>query len=50
MILTISREFGSSGREIGKRLAEILQIPFYDKKVRELTAAESGLADEKISE
>lgn len=48
VILTISREFGSGGREIGKRLAEILQIPFYDKKVRELTAAESGLADEII--
>ena len=32
-IITISREFGSGGRLIGKRLAEKLDVPFYDKKL-----------------
>ena len=30
-VITISREFGSGGRELGLRLAEKLGIPFYDK-------------------
>lgn len=29
-IITISREFGSGGREIGRRLAEKMQIAYYD--------------------
>ena len=32
-VITISREFGSGGHLIGKRLAEKLQIPFYDKEL-----------------
>lgn len=32
-IITISREFGSGGREIGHRLSERLGIPFYDKQL-----------------
>ena len=31
-IITISREFGSGGRTIGRQLAEKLGIPFYDAK------------------
>lgn len=41
-IITISREYGSGGREIGKKLAEKLNIPFYDKSVSEFTAIKSG--------
>ena len=33
MIITIGREFGSGGREIGLKLAEELGIPFYDKEI-----------------
>ena len=33
MIITISREFGSGGRELGKRLAEALHIPCYDHQI-----------------
>lgn len=33
MIITISREFGSGGRELGKRLAEELNIPCYDNEI-----------------
>ncbi|MDY2655531.1 MAG: cytidylate kinase family protein, partial [Candidatus Limiplasma sp.] len=32
-IITISREFGSGGRTIGKALAEKLNIPCYDKEL-----------------
>ena len=31
MIVTIDREFGSGGRELGRRLAEALGIAYYDK-------------------
>ena len=41
-ILTISREFGSGGRTIGKLVAEALQIPCYDRELLEKIAAESG--------
>lgn len=43
MIITIGREFGSGGHEIGKRLAEKLGINFYDKNLIELAAEHSGL-------
>lgn len=42
-IITISRQFGSGGREIGKKLAEELGIPFYDKELIEMAAKESGI-------
>ena len=45
-IITISREFGSGGREIGKKLAERLNIPFYDKELLEMASKESGICEE----
>lgn len=42
-IITISREFGSGGREIGRTLAEQLGIPFYDKELLERASKESGI-------
>ncbi|MGN0602086.1 MAG: AAA family ATPase [Oscillospiraceae bacterium] len=45
-IITISREFGSGGREIGKRLADDLGIPFYDKELLEIASKESGICQE----
>lgn len=45
-IITISREFGSGGREIGKILAEQLDIPFYDKELLEIASKESGICQE----
>lgn len=32
-IITISREFGSGGRELGKRLADILNMDYYDREI-----------------
>lgn len=43
-IITICREFGSGGREIGKRLAEILQIPYYDDEIVTELAKRTQLA------
>ncbi|MBQ9374971.1 MAG: cytidylate kinase-like family protein [Ruminococcus sp.] len=42
-IITISREFGSGGREIGRTLAEQLGIPFYDKELLERASKDSGI-------
>ena len=55
IILTIGRQFGSGGRAIGKRLAEKLEINYYDRELLALASEESGLchemfekADEKV--
>ncbi|MBO5448367.1 MAG: cytidylate kinase-like family protein [Ruminococcus sp.] len=45
-IITISREFGSGGREIGKILAQDFSIPFYDKELLEIASKESGICQE----
>lgn len=45
-IITITRQFGSGGREIGKALAEALNISFYDKELISLAAKESGICPE----
>lgn len=44
-VITISREFGSGGREIGFRLAEKLGIPFYDKELISMAAENSNIAE-----
>lgn len=49
MIITVGREYGSGGHEIGKRLAEQYQIPFYDKDALVKIAKEKGVYDEIIS-
>ena len=48
MVITISREYGSGGRYVGKLLAESLNIPFYDKELIHLTSQSSGLGEEYI--
>ena len=48
LIITIGREFGSGGHEIGKRVAERLGIAFYDKELINLAAEKSGLSGEFI--
>lgn len=50
MVITISREYGSGGRYVGKLLAEKLGIPCYDKEIIVDTARESGLDIEYIKE
>ena len=48
-IVTISREYGSAGREIGKKLAQELDVPFYDNEIITIAAKKSGY-DEGIFE
>ena len=49
-VITISREFGSGGRTVGKQTARLLGIPCYDQEVIEKVAQESGFAKEYIKE
>ena len=49
-IITISRQFGSGGRTIGKEVAKELGIPCYDKELIEKIAEETGYASEYIME
>ena len=42
-IITVSRQFGSGGRTIGRRVAEKLGVPFYDKDLVKKVAEETGL-------
>lgn len=49
-IITISREFGSGGRTIGKKLAEKLGISCYDSELLEKIAEQSGFAKEYVAE
>lgn len=48
-IITIGRQFGSGGKEVGIRVAKELGIPFYDKEILQTAAKKSGLC-EKILE
>ena len=50
VIITIGREHGSSGKQIGKVLAQKLGIPFYYKEMTALAAQESGLDCEFIAD
>ena len=43
-IISISREFGSGGREIGFRLAQKLGIPFYDKELIAMASEDSNIS------
>lgn len=48
VIVTLARQHGASGREIGKLLAEKLGVPYYNKDLTLLTAQESGLSREYV--
>lgn len=47
-IITIGRQFGSAGHEIGERLAKEYGIPYYDKELLTRAAKESGFCEEMI--
>lgn len=47
-IITISREFSSGGKEIGKRLADKLGCAYYDSEIITLLAKETGMSEEYI--
>lgn len=47
-VITISREYGSGGRYVGKLLAKELNVKFYDKEIIRLASKESGLTENYI--
>lgn len=49
-VITIAREFGSGGREIGLKLSEALAIPFYDKNLLKEVAEAGGMHEEFLAE
>ncbi len=49
-IITISREFGSGGRELGKRLAEELHVAYYDREIVTAIAQRSDLAEDYVGQ
>ena len=48
-IITISREFGSGGRELGKRLAEVLDYDYYDKEIITAIATNKGMDEDYVA-
>ncbi len=46
MVITIGRQYGSGGREIGRRLASRLEIPYYDKELLAEASKDSGICEE----
>jgi len=50
VVLCVSREYGSGGGEVGEKLAELLSIPIYDKKLLEKTAKDHGVPQDFIDE
>lgn len=47
-IITISREFGSGGRELGKRLADALEFDYYDREIITAIAQAQGLDENYV--
>ena len=47
-IITISRQFGSGGHEIGEKLAARLNIPLYDHRLVSMAALELGYTEESV--
>lgn len=50
LIITIDREYGSGGHEVGKRLAEQLGIKFFDEELIERAAMGTGYVEEYVKE
>lgn len=48
LVITIGRQYGSGGREIGKALAALLNVPFYDKELITLACEQSGISRELL--
>ena len=47
-VITIGREYGSGGRVIAQKLADLLSVKFYDREVIEMTAEETGFSADFI--
>jgi cytidylate kinase len=50
LVITIGRQFGSGGRDVGEKVAEYFGIPFYDKELVEMAAQKSNISKEALKE
>lgn len=50
LVITISREYGSGGHEIGRLIAEQMDFDFYDQELISLVAKESGFSEEIVTQ
>ncbi|MCH5209960.1 MAG: cytidylate kinase-like family protein [Oscillospiraceae bacterium] len=50
LVITIGRQFGSGGRDVGEKVAQYFNIPFYDKELVEMAAQKSNLSHEALKE
>lgn len=50
VIITISRQYGSGGREVGRKIADELGIAYYDSELIALAVKESGIAEDFFGE
>lgn len=50
LVITIGRQFGSGGRDVGEKIAEYFNIPFYDKELVEMAAQKSNISKEALKE
>ncbi len=49
-VITIGRQFGSGGRDVGEKVAAALGIPFYDKELVEMATEKSNISKEACEE
>ncbi len=49
-VITIARQYGSGGHEIGEKLAQELGVPFYDKSLIAMAAKQSGFSEEVFAD
>ena len=47
-IITVSRQYGSAGRDVARKVAQSLQIPYYDKELIAMTAKKTGFSEEFV--
>ena len=47
-VITIGRQFGSAGKEIGEKVAQYFDIPYYNKELLSRAAKESGFCEEML--
>lgn len=50
LVITIGRQFGSGGRDVGEKVAKYFDIPFYDKELVEIAAQKSNISKEALKE
>lgn len=50
LVITIGRQFGSGGRDVGEKVAQYFGIPFYDKELVEMAAQKSNISKEALKE